>query len=1092
MRPGLLFLLWIGISIFHLANAQEWQLFTGPDAVTDFKLNHEKVWVISGSGLTRIDVNSGEQTNWNLINSDIRDYSFDAMAVDSTGGIWLGGFINKQLVRFDGTVWQHYTSINGFDISTIYDIQVTPDGKVWLLGHFSGQTLFYFDNNQFYEVPPPTSELIYRTGTDATLGIGLDNHVWFSFHDQDNTIFRLGEFDGSQWILHDLSAYTNYLSPSDKWIGDRNGNFYMLPATGPGNQLLKYDGTSWQSINMPASINDYLNQDRPLYLDDQNRIWLAIENNTFLRFNGIQWETIGLNMLGLTGGFADGLFIDQNNSYWIYYTKDNLTNRSDYLYKSDGHTSIQIDLSNSPLATNSLDRVYIDPQNNKWINSNLTMIKYNGQSWKNISLNNYFPSAVGHDGNGGVWLYSYGSHLFSLNDLIFSKIPITKPGGIPYDNSYDLAVDNQGVVYVASRDTFILVFDHGNISYLGGMRFTLFGHPNEIDFSEYVTTDPSGRLYSLGYNSLYRFEDNHTWTNIPLWTEFPVGVGPFTVGPNGDIWVPDGLPLPDEGTDFKIYHNDAWSTLVEPLELFSLPHWDNDGNLWMNTDAGLCKKINGVWNCYNEDNSPLPAHQINFFVIDKYDNFWITLNNGGLMIFNENKINQTEGFDLPDINGNIYRDLNQNSALDTGDTPMALHRVELLPENTTTFSNLDGRFRFSVPPGDHSIQYIAAENWHIDNSPENYNFQISTDSISGFDFRITPDQEKIDLRFFLSEGYPRCNNEAGYSLSYSNYGTKAESGQVFFVLDPQVTFNYSFPSPTLISEDTIFWLFTNLLPAELKQVYMVLGMPGGENDTITFNSYLDRLNNGQYYHIDSTTTYQEILCSFDPNDKIGKAQTPRADGSGSIFEPIRYTIRFQNTGNDTAFNVVILDTLAPQLDPATFMFLGSSHPCEIQIRQERIIEFRFLQILLPDSTINELNSHGFMSYSVKPKLNLPSPITIENRASIHFDFNDAILTNTAINKLVDPTLATKTPSMHSPFIKLFPNPAHEEITIEPEPYLTSELYYSFIDGLGTEFFSGQIYPGEQRHIDIRSLPIGIYGVKVNNGLTFSTIRFVKH
>ncbi|HEX5111276.1 MAG TPA: T9SS type A sorting domain-containing protein, partial [Saprospiraceae bacterium] len=171
--------------------------------------------------------------------------------------------------------------------------------------------------------------------------------------------------------------------------------------------------------------------------------------------------------------------------------------------------------------------------------------------------------------------------------------------------------------------------------------------------------------------------------------------------------------------------------------------------------------------------------------------------------------------------------------------------------------------------------------------------------------------------------------------------------------------------------------------------------------------------------------------------------------------------------------------------------LGSSHPCEIQIRQERVIEFRFLDILLPDSTANELNSHGFISFSVKPKINLPSPVIIQNRANIHFDFNDAILTNTVSNKLVDPTLATKTPTMHSPFINLFPNPAHEEIIIEPNPGLATELHYTIIDGLGNAFFNGRINPHEQKHINILSLPSGVYGIKVNNGLSSSTIRFVK-
>jgi uncharacterized repeat protein (TIGR01451 family) len=57
-----------------------------------------------------------------------------------------------------------------------------------------------------------------------------------------------------------------------------------------------------------------------------------------------------------------------------------------------------------------------------------------------------------------------------------------------------------------------------------------------------------------------------------------------------------------------------------------------------------------------------------------------------------------------------------------------------------------------------------------------------------------------------------------------------------------------------------------------------------------------------------------ITGSYDPNDKTA---TP-----GEIALPdqwIDYRIRFQNTGNDTAFNIHLMDTLSPAA--------GSWHHC---------------------------------------------------------------------------------------------------------------------------------------------------------------------
>jgi len=74
--------------------------------------------------------------------------------------------------------------------------------------------------------------------------------------------------------------------------------------------------------------------------------------------------------------------------------------------------------------------------------------------------------------------------------------------------------------------------------------------------------------------------------------------------------------------------------------------------------------------------------------------------------------------------------------------------------------------------------------------------------------------------------------------------------------------------------------------------------------------------------------WEDLVCrqntgSFDPNDKYGY---PLGYDGGQI-EPgtrIDYDIRFQNTGTDTAFTVVIRDTLTEALDISTLKMEGGS------------------------------------------------------------------------------------------------------------------------------------------------------------------------
>ena len=144
---------------------------------------------------------------------------------------------------------------------------------------------------------------------------------------------------------------------------------------------------------------------------------------------------------------------------------------------------------------------------------------------------------------------------------------------------------------------------------------------------------------------------------------------------------------------------------------------------------------------------------------------------------------------------------------------------------------------------------------------------------------------------------------------------------------------------------------------------------------------------------------REIIGSYDPNDKQG---LPLGYGAEHLIEPgteLTYLIRFQNTGTDTAFLIEVRDTLSPWLDPTTVQTGAASHDFTWNMRGGNALSFRFENILLPDSNVNEPGSHGFIQFRVKPKNNAPLGTLIENSASIYFDFNAPVLTNTTTHQL---------------------------------------------------------------------------------------------
>ena len=118
-----------------------------------------------------------------------------------------------------------------------------------------------------------------------------------------------------------------------------------------------------------------------------------------------------------------------------------------------------------------------------------------------------------------------------------------------------------------------------------------------------------------------------------------------------------------------------------------------------------------------------------------------------------------------------------------------------------------------------------------------------------------------------------------------------------------------------------------------------------------------------------------VTNSYDPNDKL---VTPRGAGANGVVAPgseFTYTIRFQNTGNDTAFVVQVYDTLdVTHLDLSTLQIGASSHrggAFTITGQGKPVLRWRWERILLPDSATNPAASQGFVTFSIKAKTTAP-------------------------------------------------------------------------------------------------------------------------
>ena len=85
-------------------------------------------------------------------------------------------------------------------------------------------------------------------------------------------------------------------------------------------------------------------------------------------------------------------------------------------------------------------------------------------------------------------------------------------------------------------------------------------------------------------------------------------------------------------------------------------------------------------------------------------------------------------------------------------------------------------------------------------------------------------------------------------------------------------------------------------------------------------------------------------------------------------------------------------------------------------------KFTFSNILLPDSTTSEINSHGYIIYTIQQNPNNQPGTQIYNTGNIYFDFNANVRTNTTFNQIPMTTVGIAERSDTKDGISVYPNP----------------------------------------------------------------------
>ncbi len=241
--------------------------------------------------------------------------------------------------------------------------------------------------------------------------------------------------------------------------------------------------------------------------------------------------------------------------------------------------------------------------------------------------------------------------------------------------------------------------------------------------------------------------------------------------------------------------------------------------------------------------------------------------------------------------------------------------------------------------------------------------------------------------------------------------------------------------------------------------------------------------------------FVDILCmenigAFDPNDITGFPSGYGAKKYIEKYDKIEYKIRFQNTGTDTAFNIVLRNVIEDHLDISTFKMTVASHDYSYEFDENRELVVTFKDIQLVDSFKNEALSHGYLVYEIYPSDVLNDEDRIDNRAEIYFDFNTPIQTNTEKHTIGRPLFVSSVIS-YDPKVQIaaYPNPTNTNLIIDVKK--KDNLTFNILDFGGKVLQSGSY--NFESGIDCTALNQGIYVVQIlDRSNAIATVKFIKN
>lgn len=373
--------------------------------------------------------------------------------------------------------------------------------------------------------------------------------------------------------------------------------------------------------------------------------------------------------------------------------------------------------------------------------------------------------------------------------------------------------------------------------------------------------------------------------------------------------------------------------------------------------------------------------------------------------------------------------------------------------------------------------------------PEHSNVTVASGSgIMTYHFPITI-VPCVDVGIYITEiqGWPRPGFPYGNRILYKNHGNATASGTISFT-KPAVAAIASVSETVTNTAGGFTFNYTNLLPGQTRYIDVAFGvLPVATvaiGDILTANAAITVSGSDSELANNNYTVTQEVIGAWDPNDKAESHGGKILHSSFTANDYLTYTIRFENTGNANAITVKLVDELDTKLDENSLRMIDASHNYVLD-RTGRMLTWKFDGIDLPPSLADSPTGKGYVVFQVKPKPGYAVGDIIPNTASIYFDFNTAVVTNTVDTEFVS---VLGVAQFDADVLRVYPNPVQNVLNIDLKNAISGAVQINDMLGKTIEVKS---LDGPNTRLDLSGLSGGMYFVKVQAAENEKTFKIIK-